>query len=44
MKDGTEKSSTNFFRYYDMEETFEHLYDMGIDVTSSGVRAVTWKR
>lgn len=44
LKDGTMKSSSNFFRYYDMEEVFEHLYEMGIDITSSGISTVTWKR
>lgn len=44
LKDNTMKSSTNFFRYYDMEEVFEHLYGMGVDITSSGISTVTWKR
>lgn len=44
MKDGAKHSTTNFFRYYDMEEIFEHLHASGVHVTSSGVRAITWKK
>ncbi|HEY9177207.1 MAG TPA: hypothetical protein VIN07_05930 [Flavipsychrobacter sp.] len=44
MKDGTRKSTTNFFRYYDMEEVFEHLDASGVQVTSSGIRAITWRK
>lgn len=44
MKDGTRKSTTNFFRYYDMEEVFEHLDASGVQVTSSGVRTITWRK
>jgi len=44
MKNGTKHSTTNFFRYYDMEEIFEHLHASGVEVTSSGVRTITWKK
>lgn len=44
MKDGSHKSTTNFFRYYDMEEVHEHLDASGVQVTSSGVRTITWKK
>lgn len=44
MKNGTKESTTNFFRYYDMEEIFEHLLASGVQVTSSGVRAITWRK
>lgn len=44
LKDGTRKSTTNFFRYYDMEEVFEHLCESGVEVSSSGIRTITWKK
>lgn len=44
MKDGTCKSTTNFFRYYDMAAVFEHLDASGVRVTSSGVRTITWRK
>jgi hypothetical protein len=44
MKDGRSKTTTNFFRYYDMEEVFEHLDDSGVAITSSGIRTTTWKK
>lgn len=44
MKDGTRKRSTSLLKYFDMEEVYERLYESGVDVTSSGVRTITWKR
>lgn len=44
MKNGTKDTTTNFFRYYDMEDIFEHLHASGVEVTSSGVRTITWKK
>lgn len=44
MKDGTRKTTTNFFRYYDMAEVFEHLDAAKVRVTSSGIRAITWRK
>ncbi len=43
MKDGSLKKTTAFFRYYDMEEVFEHLHSSGVKVTSSGIRTISWK-
>lgn len=42
LKDGTILSTSSFFRYYDMEGLYCHLRDVGIPVTSTGVRAVSW--
>lgn len=43
MNDGTLKKTTALFRYYDMEEVFEHLHTSGVKVTSSGIRTISWK-
>lgn len=42
LKDGTVLSTSSFFRYFDMEGLYCHLRDVGIPVTSTGVRAVSW--
>lgn len=43
LKDGSIKTTSSFFRYYDMEALYEELRATGIPVTSTGVRAVSWK-
>lgn len=44
LKDGSTKNTSSFFRYYDMESLYDSLTDAGLDVTSTGVRAISWKR
>lgn len=44
LKNGETIQTASFFRYYDMESLFQHLYDAGVPVTSTGVRAINWER